>query len=534
MQTKKPTPAVSVSAPFADLESNSSDNLLEFDNGEVTYLQGLEDAPQGRHLGLFSTIILFVSRILGSGFLAISSGMYNDCGRSPFIFLLSWVVASCLAFCGLFVYLELGSLIPRSGGTKVFLEFIYDKPYMMASVTVSVYSVIFGFTISNLLVFGEYCLHALYVEPSVFRTRLTGLILLYMVCAFHGISVRHGVKVQDFIGAMKLILAGIIVATGLWINLLPYSVTHVEYHVKSSEFFPAKTSVSLSSFANAVIKGTFAYGGWNSVHTVTNEIKDPVRTLKIAGPVALSIITLTYIAINFTYLAVIPSNEIAESGQLIGAVLFEKIYGYHLGRQFLTLASAICTGGNVFVVLYTISRVSQEVFREGYLPFSSFMASNWPRNAPLPTLLLSCAFSTLIIVASPGGDVYNYVVSLESYPQQIFVALCACGIFVIRSRFPNVVAPIRSSRIGAIIVMIISAYLIILPLVSANPNPKGLENWVPYTYLGLFSLLFCFLYWLCMFVIGPYVGYYTLAVEEQQQADGLIVKRWIKLRAGEI
>ncbi|OBA19389.1 amino acid transporter [Metschnikowia bicuspidata var. bicuspidata NRRL YB-4993] len=501
---------------------------LASENVSVTHLQEPEEAPQGRHLGLYSTIILFVSRILGSGFLAISSGMYNDCGRSPFIFLLSWVTAAILAFSGLFVYLELGSLIPRSGGTKVFLEFIYDKPYMMMSVIISVYSVMFGFTLLNLLVFGEYFLHAFNIEPTVFRTRLTGLSLLYIVCAFHGLSVRHGIKVQDFIGFMKLILAAIIVCTGIWVNMFPYSVTHIEYQMKFDEFFPAKTKLSFSLFASSVIKGTFAFSGWNSVHTVTNEIKDPIRTLKIAGPVALSIISLTYLVINFTYLAVIPSDEIARSGQLIGSILFEKVFGYHFGKQFLTLSSAICTGGNVFVVLYTISRVSQEVFREGYLPFSGFMASNWPRDAPLPTLLLSCAFSTLIIVLSPGGDVYNYIVSLESYPQQLFVALCAIGIFIIRYKHPDVIAPIRSSYVGTSIVILISSYLLILPLTDASPNPLGMEKWIPYTYLALLSLFVCFVYWLFMFLIGPRLGGYTLLVEETRQEDGLVVKKWVR------
>lgn len=512
----------------ADLESNSSDNFLESDFEGVTYLQEPEDAPQGRHLGLFSTIILFVSRILGSGFLAISSGMYNDCGRSPFIFLLSWVVASSLAFCGLFVYLELGSLIPRSGGTKVFLEFIYDKPYMMTSVVVSVYSVIFSFTLLNLLVFGEYCLHAFNIEPTAFRSRLTGLILLYVVCIFHGTSVRHGIRVQDFIGLMKLGLAGVIVCTGVWVNIFPYSVTNLKYQVEWTEFFPAKTTVTLSLFAKAVIKGTFAYAGWNSVHTVTNEIIDPVRTLKIAGPVSLSIITVTYLVINFTYLAVIPSDEIANSGQLIGALLFEKVFGYHFGRQFLTLSSAVCTGGNVFVAIYTISRVSQEVFREGYLPFSGFMASNWPRDAPLPTLLLSCALSTLVIIASPGGDVYNYVVSLESYPQQIFILFCALGVLILRKKYPEVKATIRSPVIGTSVVILLSSYLIILPLIDSHPNPQGMEHWIPYTHLGLLLLALCFVYWLCMFIIGPKLGNYNLFVEEVRQEDGLVIKKWKK------
>lgn len=493
------------------------------------FLQEPEDSPQGRHLGLLSTIVLFVSRILGSGFLAISSGMYNDCGKSPFLFLLSWMVASVLAFSGLYVYLELGSLIPRSGGSKAFLEFIYDRPFMMMSVIISLYSVMFGFTLLNLLVFGEYFLHALGIETSPFRTRLTGLVLLYIVCAFHGVSVRHGVKVQDFLGVMKLGLAAVIIATGLYVNVLPYSITHLKFELKTSSFFGAKDSVSYSSFASAIIKATFAFSGWNSVHTVTNEIKDPVRTLKIAGPVALSIITITYIAINLTYLAVIPSDEISSSGELIGSILFEKVFGYHIGKQFLTLSAAVCTGGNVFVVLYTISRVSQEVFREGFLPNSQFMASNWPWGAPLPTILLSCFISTMIIVLCPEGDVYSYVVSLESYPQQVFIMLCAVGIFIVRRRFPSVKAPIRSTYLGTTLVILISGYLIVLPIVGSNPNPKGTEDWIPYTYLGMFCLFLCFFYWCCMFKLGPQYGSYTLFAEEIQQEDGLVVKKWAKI-----
>lgn len=514
-----------------ELNLTLSNRLPAYD-GQVLYIQEPEDAPQGRHLGLFSTIILFVSRILGSGFLAISSGMYGDCGQSPFFFLSSWIVASILAYSGMYVYLELGSLIPRSGGTKVFLENIYNKPKMLISVTVSLYSVVSGFTILNILVFGEYILYAFGITPTDYRVRAIGLLFLYITCAIHGLSVHHGIRVQNIIGGLKLFLAGGIIATGVWVILAPSPLSKIELQLSSSEFFPVKTSISFSSFARAVIKGTFAYGGWNSIHTVSNEIIDPTRTLKIAGPVSLGIITITYVVINITYLLVIPDKDFVSSGQLIGAVLFQKVYGERFGRQFLTLISAICTGGNVFVVLYTISRVNQEVFREGYLPFSLLMASNWPLDAPLPALLLSCSLSTLVIVASPGGDVYNYVVSLESYPQQIFVLFCAIGIFVLRRRYPRVVAPIRSTILGTILLIIISLYLIMVPILGESPNPPGLESWVPYPYLGLCCMSLCALYWAFMFKVGPYLGEYELTSELIKQDDGLVIKEWVKVYRG--
>lgn len=491
----------------------------------------LEDAPQGRHLGLFSTVVLFVSRILGSGFLAISSGMYADCGRSPFFFLLSWVLACVLAFSGLFVYLELGSLVPRSGGTKAFLEYLYDKPYMMTSVIISLYSVAFGFTILNIIVFGKYILRGLGFSPSDFNSRLIGLLFLYSTMLIHGLSVHHGVKVQNWVGGMKLFLAAAIICTGAWVIIMPSKITKIENQFNFSEFFPVKTQISAGSFASSVIKGSFAFAGWNSIHTVTNEIHDPLRTIKIAGPLSLLVISVTYLFLNVAYFVVVPDQEIVDSGQLLGSIFFEKVYGYYVGEKFLTLASAICTGGNVFVVLYTISRVSQEVFREGYLPCSRFMASNWPGNAPLPTLALSCLLSTFVIVCSAGGDVYNYIVSLETYPQQIFIGLCALGIFIMRSKHLHIVPPIRSPVLGTSLVLIVSTYLAITPLVGGNPNPPGTESWISYPWLGLLSLFLCGVYWLWMFKLGPYFFHYHLVMEESQQKDSLSIKIWKKAYA---
>lgn len=77
------------------------------------------------------------------------------------------------------MFLEMGSLVPRSGGAKVFLEFIYTKPTLLATVAFSIYLVMFGFTISNVLVFGEYFIHALGITITPWRIRVTGL-LFYM------------------------------------------------------------------------------------------------------------------------------------------------------------------------------------------------------------------------------------------------------------------------------------------------------------------------------------------------------------------
>lgn len=495
----------------------------------------LEEIPQGRHLGVFSTIVLFVGRIVGSGIFATPASIYQDVGGTPFLFFLAWILSALLAFSGLYVFLELGSIIPRSGGTKVFLEFIYTRPAYLASVVFSLYSIMFGFTLLNALVFGEYFLHAVGIESTQLRIKTIALAIIYVTVVAHGVSFHHGVKLQNFVGGLKLALMAMMTVTGFYAVCFPASLTKLESNLHWNSLFTANTpnyKFSSSLFASAVIKAAFSYSGWNSVHTVSSEIKDPIRTFKIAGPVSLSLVTLSYIFTNLAYLLVIPPAEINLLGKLIGSLLFEKVLGPTAGRKFLALAIAILSASNVLVVLYTISRVSQEVFREGYLPFLEFMASNWPWGSPLPTLILSAILSTACILIPPEGDIYNYLISLEGYPQQIFTAMVTIGVYIVRRRHPNLVAPIRSSILGSGFVLLLSTYLAVSPLISTvSPNPKGTETWPAYSLLAIFCLLLCVLYWAIMFKILPWYRGYKVVPEVKELSDGLTMKTWVKLES---
>ena len=50
-----------------------------------------------------------------------------------------------------------------------------------------------------------------------------------------------------------------------------------------------------------MFKIIFSFNGWSNVNFVMNNVKDPIRTLKIAGPLVLGICTLLYIFANIAY-----------------------------------------------------------------------------------------------------------------------------------------------------------------------------------------------------------------------------------------
>lgn len=163
------------------------------------------------------------------------------------------------------------------------------------------------------------------------------------------------------------------VLTVLWAVVLSEYATVLANHLHAAHFL-TPNGVSAVSSSGAVIKGTFAFAGWNSALTVTNEIKDPVRTLRVAGVTSLAAVSVTFLGMNATHLVVIPRNDIAESGELIGAVFFERVYCHCVGRYFLTLATALCTDGNMYVMLFSIASVRRCSAR----PFCRFYWSRRP------------------------------------------------------------------------------------------------------------------------------------------------------------
>ena len=60
---------------------------------------------------------------------------------------------------------------------------------------------------------------------------------------------------------------------------------------------------------------------------VLNEVKDPVRTIKIAGPLGLTTCGILYIMANVSYFAAATPQEVAKSGVTVAAYFMDKVFG---------------------------------------------------------------------------------------------------------------------------------------------------------------------------------------------------------------
>lgn len=81
--------------------------------------------------------------MIGTGIFATPSGILALSG-SVGLSLMIWVVGMIIAAAGMAVYLEFGTGIPRNGGEKNYLEFVYRKPRFLATGFYTGYVVLLG------------------------------------------------------------------------------------------------------------------------------------------------------------------------------------------------------------------------------------------------------------------------------------------------------------------------------------------------------------------------------------------------------
>lgn len=315
-----------------------------------------ETATFGRNLGWSGTYILVISRVIGSGIFA-TPGLITKSVGSVGLSLALWTVGALLAACGLAISLEYGCMLPRSGGEKVYLEFTYRHPRFLASTLVAVQAVVLGFTASNCIVFGNYTIYALGLKWTEFSQKFLAVGLLTLITLIHALSVRTGIFIQNVLGWVKIAIVLCMIFSGIYVVV--FRPEHADGSTPGLDPFKPQnlfkdSNWDLGIITTALFKVFYSYAGLSNVNNVLNEVKDPVRTLKSVGPIALFTTCILYSLINIAYFIVIPLDDVKDSGELIAALFFERVMGPGAAKTVLALAVAISAAGNVMVVTFAL------------------------------------------------------------------------------------------------------------------------------------------------------------------------------------
>ncbi|KAG2105845.1 amino acid transporter [Suillus discolor] len=499
-----------------------SDDDPDLDPGELTF-EEYTAGGLGRHLGVTSCTLLIVGRIIGTGIFSTPSSILSSVRSVGACFLL-WVLGFLLSFCGLFIWLEFGTMFPRSGGEKVYLEAVYKKPKYLATAVFAVNSILLGFTASSCIVFASHILVAADQSVDRWNERIIALGVIFFVVLLHGLAPKTGVLIMNLLSIFKIAILIFVVITG-WVVLSgKTSVADPNYNFRNAF---AGSSTSSNDYATATFKVLIAYGGWASVNYVMNNVRNPVRTLKIAGPLGLGICAFLYLLANVAYFAAATKTEIDESGVAVASLFFGNVFGPAAERA-LAIFIALSALGNVVTVTFGAARVNQELAKEGIpLPFGNkFWASNWPTGkSPLPGLIIHLIPSAITIIAPPPNIAFPFILDIEGYPQQIINFFIVIGLFYLRWKKPDAVRPFKVWWPLAVFFLAASAFLLIAPFMRPA-NGVGDTPPLPYylyCLVGISIILAGGLYWAVWRIVLPKVFGYSLVPRKETLDDGTVV-----------
>ena len=126
-------------------------------------------------------------------------------------------------------------------------------------------------------------------------------------------------------------------------------------------------SLPFDSSRNLFLQVISCYMGFSNVNYALAEVQNPARTLRIAGPLAISAVTVLYLLCNLSYFAAASKEEITGSGRLVVSLLFKNVWGSRTERVLSgfvalsalgTVLSVVCTNCPTTICLLIFIRSS--------------------------------------------------------------------------------------------------------------------------------------------------------------------------------
>jgi len=243
---------------------------------------------------------------------------------------------------------------------------------------------------------------------------------------------------------------------------------------------------------------------------------------------------------NISYFAAIPKEKIQTSQQLTATLFFEAVFGTGKAVKALSALVAVSSFGNLLAVVIGSSRIIRECGRQGILPFPRFWASTRPFNTPLGPYLLKWILTTIVILAPPAGDAFNFLVDLQSYPANVFSFLTTLGLFFVRKRRESIGAlpsEFRAWNVVLVFALAVNVYLLVLPWIPPVSGIYGGDVsffYATYCIVGLALLAVAGIFYVVWFLVMPKLKGYAVRQEVEMLSDGAQISIFVKVPNNEL
>jgi len=369
-----------------------------------------------RALGPFDATMVVIGGIIGSG-IFINPSFVAQKLDSPALVLGAWAAGGVVALIGAFAYAELGRLIPRAGGQYVYLSQAWHPIVGFLYGWALLFMIEAGAMAAVSLAFAEYALRL--VGTDAVSPKALAIIAIVVLSEINYLGVKAGSRVLNVFVVLKVGALALLILFAWFQSGAPEWFTRARVD---------DTPSGLLAFGAAFIPILFAYGGWQTVNYVAEEMRDPVRDLPrslLAGTIA---VVAIYMLVNVAYLRTLGLEGLATTttpaADTAGAWLGAN------GERFVAAAIAISTFGFLNHAVLAPTRVYYAMAADG--AFVPALARLHPKyHTPGNAIMLQSGWAIALLLL-PGG--YGDLLGTVVFADWIFFGLTVAGLFVLRPR----------------------------------------------------------------------------------------------------
>ncbi len=374
------------------------------------------DAPKPRRqLGLFDAIMIVMGGIVGAGIFANPSEVAHRV-HTPFLILGVWVLGGFIAMCGAFIWAELATRLPGTGGQYLYLReayhpsvaFVYGWGLLLVTQT--------GGMAAVAVIFASY-FRAL--TSVIWSDSAIAALVLLALTGINCLGARAGSNVQNVLMLLKIGAIAALVVLGFAVG---------GGTLKSGPLLAPPVSFGLlKSIGAAMVPIAFAYGGWQTATFVAGEMRDARRDLSRGLLLGVAAVVGLYLAVNLACLRVLGPVGLDATTTPASDVM--RIALGERGAQWIAAGIAISTLGFLSQSMLTAPRVYYAMARDG-LFFKSVGKLSPRSRAPVVAIVLQGVAATIIACSGTYGEILNFEVTVDF----IFFGMTAASLFILRRR----------------------------------------------------------------------------------------------------
>lgn len=402
-------------------------------------------------LGLFTTTMLVIGSVVGSGIFKNPSSMAALTG-SPEILLLVWAGAGVVTLFGALTIAEIASVIPATGGQYEYFRkiygdqtaFVYGWSLFFVIQTGSIASITYVFSYYLDSIFPLWNLQEStwrsFAIPLPFGTiyplneigiKIVTSGVIVLLTLINIVGVKEGGRLQNILTISKvaaivaLVVGAFFFSTGNAVNFTADSLNGVP------------TGMALvSAIVLTMNKALWAYDGWNTVTAIAGETHEPQRTIPKALMLGSVSILVIYLLVNLAYLFVLNIDKVAASDSVaadVAGVAFGPI-----GLTFVAVAVMISTMGTSNGTILQSARIFYAMSADK-LFFKGMKRVSTTFHTPYIALIWQGAWSCLLVFSGT----FDMLTEMLIFVSWAFYGLAAFGVFLLRKRMPDAPRPYR-------------------------------------------------------------------------------------------